>query len=141
MVDLGLGEYITQVPSTRYPVYTRGNAGEVWPEVAYPLTITLTRKAGEIASAQAAINAGVITPKDIKDGPTCFGGVFAGYMYLNLSFGRMIAIRTPGTTIEKVMPLTTDQNMRLQNIFQTNRTKPDSEPQNLKVRMENVTYQ
>ena len=43
MVDLGLGEYITQVPSTRYPVYTRGNAGEVWPEVAYPLTITLTR--------------------------------------------------------------------------------------------------
>ena len=40
MVDLGLGEYITQVPSTRYPVYTRGNAGEVWPEVAYPLTIT-----------------------------------------------------------------------------------------------------
>ncbi len=101
MVDLGFGEYITQVPSTRYPVYTRGNAGEVWPEVAYPLTITLTRKAGEIASAQAAINAGVITPKDIKDGPTCFGGVFAGYMYLNLSFGRMIAIRTPGTTIEK----------------------------------------
>ena len=95
MVDLGLGEYITQVPSTRYPVYTRGNAGEVWPEVAYPLTITLTRKAGEIASAQAAINAGVITLKDIKDGPTCFGGVFAGYMYLNLSFGRMIAIRTP----------------------------------------------
>ena len=62
MVDLGFGEYITQVPSTRYPVYTRGNAGEVWPEVAYPLTITLTRKAGEIASAQAAINAGVITP-------------------------------------------------------------------------------
>ena len=101
MVDLGLGEYITQVPSTRYPVYTRGNAGEVWPEVAYPLTITLARKAGEIASAQAAINAGVITPKDIQDGPTCFGGVFAGYMYLNLSFGRMIAIRTPGTTIEK----------------------------------------
>ena len=65
MVDLGFGEYITQVPSTRYPVYTRGNAGEVWPEVAYPLTITLTRKAGEIASAQAAINAGVITPKEI----------------------------------------------------------------------------
>ena len=72
MVDLGLGEYITQVPSTRYPVYTRGNAGEVWPEVAYPLTITLTRKAGEIASAQAAINAGVITPKDIQRWPHLF---------------------------------------------------------------------
>jgi len=101
MVDFGLGEYITQHPSKRYPIYTRGNAGEVWPEVAYPLTITLTRIVGEEASARAAINAGVISRKDILEGPSCFGGVFAGYMYLNLSFGRMIAVRTPGTTIEK----------------------------------------
>ncbi|MDG1846407.1 MAG: PEP-utilizing enzyme [Acidimicrobiales bacterium] len=101
MADFGLGEYITQYPSKRYPIYTRGNAGEVWPEVAYPLTITLNRIVGEEASARAAINAGVITQKDITEGPTCFGGVFAGYMYLNLSFGRMIATRTPGTTIEK----------------------------------------
>ena len=101
MVDFGLGEYITQYPSKRYPIYTRGNAGEVWPEVAYPLTITLTRVVGEQAAAKAAIKAGVISPKDILEGPSCFGGVFAGYMYLNLSFGRMIAVRTPGTTIEK----------------------------------------
>ena len=101
MIDFGLGEYITQYPSKRYPIYTRGNAGEVWPEVAYPLTITLTRIVGEEASARAAINAGVISKKDILEGPSCFGGVFAGYMYLNLSFGRMIAVRTPGTTIEK----------------------------------------
>jgi len=101
MVDFGLGEYITQKPSKRYPIYTRGNAGEVWPEVAYPLTISLTNFVGEEASARAAINAGVISRKDILDGPSCFGGVFAGYMYLNLSFGRMIAVRTPGTTIEK----------------------------------------
>ena len=68
MEELGIGEYITQTPSKRYPIYTRGNAGEVWPEVAYPLTITLTRVAGEIASAKAAINAGVISEKDIKEG-------------------------------------------------------------------------
>tara|TARA_B100000945_G_scaffold99223_1_gene77804 strand:- start:109 stop:1878 length:1770 start_codon:yes stop_codon:yes gene_type:complete len=101
MMDFGLGEYITQKPSKRYPIYTRGNAGEVWPEVAYPLTITLTNFAGVEATARAAIKAGVITQKDILEGPSCFGGVFAGYMYLNLSFGRMIAVRTPGTTIEK----------------------------------------
>ena len=101
MMDFGLGEYITQKPSKRYPIYTRGNAGEVWPEVAYPLTITLTNFAGVEATANAAIKAGVITSEDILEGPSCFGGVFAGYMYLNLSFGRMIAVRTPGTTIEK----------------------------------------
>ena len=101
MMDFGFGEYITQKPSKRYPIYTRGNAGEVWPEVAYPLTITLTNYAGVEATAKAAIKAGVITSEDILEGPSCFGGVFAGYMYLNLSFGRMIAVRTPGTTIEK----------------------------------------
>ena len=60
MMDFGLGEYITQKPSNRYPIYTRGNAGEVWPEVAYPLTITLTNYAGVEATARAAIKAGEI---------------------------------------------------------------------------------
>ena len=100
MVDLGLGEYITQVPSNRYPVYTRGNAGEVWPEVAYPLTITLTRKAGEIASAQAAINAGVITQKDIKDGPTCFGCLRRLHVP-EFIFWKNDSYPNAGTTIEK----------------------------------------
>ena len=56
MMDFGLGEYITQKPSKRYPIYTRGNAGEVWPEVAYPLTITLTNFAGVEATARAAVS-------------------------------------------------------------------------------------
>ena len=88
MVDLGLGEYITQVPSTRYPVYTSGNAGEVWPEVAYPLTITLTRKAGEIASAQAAINAGIPISKPAHIvNQVCGSGlraVISGYQSIKL---------------------------------------------------------
>ena len=49
MVDLGVGAYLSERPSKRYPIYTRGNAGEVWPEVAYPLTISLSRHVGHSA--------------------------------------------------------------------------------------------
>ena len=136
-----VGEYITQKPSKRYPIYTRGNAGEVWPEVAYPLTITLTNYAGVEATARAAIEAGVITSKDILEGPSCFGGVFAGYMYLNLSFGRMIAVRTPGTTIEKAMQRITVPNSKPQNILLTKTTKSSSKPKDHPNRMENAKYQ
>ena len=43
LVDLGVGPYVNEQVSSRFPVYTRGNAGEVWPEVVYPLSISLTR--------------------------------------------------------------------------------------------------
>ena len=101
MVDVGVGQYLSEVPSRRFPVYTRGNAGEVWPEVAYPLTISLSRSVGDDLYAGPTLATGLIEPADIVDGPTCFGGVFAGYMYLNVSVNRVVAIRSPGITIEQ----------------------------------------
>lgn len=44
IVDLGVGTYLSDEPSQRYPVYTRGNAGEVWPEGVYPLSFALARR-------------------------------------------------------------------------------------------------
>ena len=34
------GRYLGTDPSKRFPIYTRGNAGEVFPEVQYPLSFT-----------------------------------------------------------------------------------------------------
>ena len=101
MVDLGVGTYLSERPSKRYPIYTRGNAGEVWPEVAYPLTISLSRGTGEDSFVDAVLNTGVLDDSDVAEGPTCFGGVFGGYMYINVSVNRVIAIRMPGVTIEQ----------------------------------------
>ena len=99
-VDLGIGTYISETPSERFPIYTRGNAGEVWPEVAYPLTISLSRSAGDEPISKAILETGLVREKDISDGVTSFGGCYGGYMYINLSMNRMIAVRTPGVTIE-----------------------------------------
>jgi rifampicin phosphotransferase len=101
MVDVGVGEYLSDVPSSRFPVYTRGNAGEVWPEVAYPLTVSLSRAVGEDLYTAPTLATGLIEPADIVEGPVCFGGVFGGYMYLDVSINRVVAIRSPGITIEQ----------------------------------------
>lgn len=101
MVDVGVGQYLSEAPSRRFPVYTRGNAGEVWPEVAYPLTVSLSRSVGADLYAGPTLATGLIEPADIIEGPTCFGGVFAGHMYLNVSVNRVVALRSPGITIEQ----------------------------------------
>ncbi len=101
LVDLGVGSYLSERPSRRFPVYTRGNAGEVYPEVAYPLSVGLSRSAGDGAVVRALLSGGVLTASDVEEGYTCFGGVFGGYMYLNVSLNRVIATRLPGVTIEQ----------------------------------------
>ena len=101
MVDLGVGTYLSERPSERYPIYTRGNAGEVWPEVTYPLSISLSRGAGDEPFTRSVLASGVLNAADIEEGPTCFGGVFGGYMYLNVSINRVMAIRLPGVSIEQ----------------------------------------
>ena len=100
MVDLGVGPYVHEKTSTRFPLYTRGNAGEVWPEVAYPLSISLTRTFDDPVTA-AMLQTGVVHESDVIEGSGCAAGAFGGYMYLNLSLSRVIAVRSPGVSIEE----------------------------------------
>lgn len=100
LVDLGVGPYIHETTSKRFPVYTRGNAGEVWPEVAYPLSISLTRTFDDPLAA-AMLQTGLVTDDELNEDSGCTGGVFGGYMYLNLSLSRVLAVRSPGVSIEE----------------------------------------
>ena len=100
-VDLGVGTYISETPNDRYPIYTRGNAGEVWPEVAYPLTISLTRTVGDEPISEAVLATGLMTRDEVGAGTTAFGGCYGGYMYINLSMNRVLAVRTPGVTVDE----------------------------------------
>lgn len=99
MVDVGLGEYVSEVPSSRFPVYTRGNAGEVWPEVVYPLSISMARSLPD-AFGTMAFRTGMVTEEEAAGSRTSFYGVFGGYVYLNLSFTRTVAVRSLGVSIE-----------------------------------------
>jgi rifampicin phosphotransferase len=101
-VDIAGGKYVGQTPSKRFPIYTRGNAGEVYPEVMYPLTFsTSVRDTGQ-AGTRALLQVGVIGPEEVAGEDTAVIAVLGGYAYLNLSAVRLAATRTPGQTVADV---------------------------------------
>ena len=88
-------------PSPKYPIYTRGNVGEVFPEAVAPLSWTL----GGIPSADpgwkdALVRFGAFTEDEFEPDNLNPLGVFGGYAYLNVSIARIFAVRTPGLTPE-----------------------------------------
>jgi pyruvate,water dikinase len=87
-------------PDRRFPIYTRGNVGEVFPDVVTPLTWSALGDAAEMGWRDAFAQFGVLRPDDFGDAPMGILGVFAGYCYLNASYIRVFAVRTPGLTTE-----------------------------------------
>ena len=99
LVDFGIGPYVHGRASHRFPVYTRGNVGEVYPQPVFPLTASMVRAiAGDPARA-FLLSTGMVTRRECDEDADVFMGVFAGYAYLNLSITRVIAIRTPGMSM------------------------------------------
>jgi rifampicin phosphotransferase len=83
-------------PSVRFPIYTRGNAGEVFPNVVTPLSGSLFAEAAVAGQTTALMGLGFVVPRDVDDGTMALSGVFGGYLYLNLSVGRLAGARSPG---------------------------------------------
>lgn len=90
-------------PSTRYPIYTRANVGEVFPDPVTPLsaTIGITDNA-EPGWRDAFDRFGVIEPSEYDPDNNEIIGVFGGYCYLNVSLSRIVGVRTPGLTPEMI---------------------------------------
>ncbi|MGB8857635.1 MAG: PEP-utilizing enzyme [Ilumatobacteraceae bacterium] len=93
-------------PSRKFPLYTRGNAGEVFPNVVSPLTGSLFAQPSVRAQTAMFKDMGVILRRDLEDGLAALSGTFGGYLYLNLSIGRLFGARAVGMT-----PADVDQQM------------------------------
>lgn len=90
-------------PSARWPLYTRGNVGEVFPEVVLPLTWTLYGKAAEDGWRDAFRDLGLLRPGDIDANESMtILGVFGGYCYINASYVRLLGVRAPGGTVDAI---------------------------------------
>ena len=99
LVDFGLGPYVHGTPSRRFPVYTRGNAGEVYPQPVFPLTASMVRGLAADPARDFFRSTGMVTAAECDEDADVFMGVFGGYTYLNLSVTRVVAIRTPGRSL------------------------------------------
>jgi rifampicin phosphotransferase len=86
----------------RWPINTRGNIGEVFPEVLTPLSYTLGVIAAEAGWRDAYREIGILRKGDFKSANPVIIGLYAGYGYLNVSYLRMIGVRAPGSSPEAI---------------------------------------
>ncbi len=90
------------VPSSRWPIYTRGNVGEVYPDVVLPLEWELGGPGSERGWRRGAETIGFLTPSDYGPGDYVLIGVFGGYAYFNASLMRLLGVRTPGLGVDVI---------------------------------------
>ncbi len=90
-------------PSTRYPIYTRGNVGEVFPDPVAPLSATLAiTPYAEPGWRDAFERSGVFRHDEFDPDRNEIIGIFGGYCYLNVSITRIMGVRLPGLTPEMI---------------------------------------
>jgi pyruvate,water dikinase len=87
--------------SARWPLYTRGNVGEVFPDVVTPLNWTLLGSSVEESWREAWREFGIVAPGDF-DKERVIVCIAGGYCYLNMSYIRLLGVRVPGSSVKAV---------------------------------------
>jgi rifampicin phosphotransferase len=89
--------YVTDTTlSERFPIYTRANVGEVFPDPVTPLTSDTTLWFAELGWRDAWVRMGAFEADEFPDAEYCQLGVQGGYCYLNASLIRLFGERAPG---------------------------------------------
>lgn len=86
----------------RWPINTRGNIGEVFPEVLTPMSYELGVLAAEAGWRDAYRELGILRKGDFANDDPVIIGLYGGYGYLNVSYLRMIGVRAPGSSPEAI---------------------------------------
>ncbi|HWH29538.1 MAG TPA: PEP-utilizing enzyme [Mycobacteriales bacterium] len=101
MVDISRPWVVDSPLSTRYPVYTRANVGEVTPDVATPLFWSqIGGTPSEGIWKQALADFGAFDLDEFRSDAIDIQGMLHGYVYLNLSNLRVFGARMPGASPE-----------------------------------------
>jgi len=89
------------VPSTRFPLYTRANVGEVFPDPVFPFTRTVALHSGaEMGWRDAWVRMGAFDEDEFRPDDMDVLGVSGGYCYLNASIIRLFGERAPGLSAQ-----------------------------------------
>lgn len=84
-------------PSTRFPLYTRANVGEVFPDPVFPYSRSALLFIGaELGWRDAWVRMGAFDYDEFRPDDMDVIGVFGGYCYLNASIIRLFGERAPG---------------------------------------------
>ena len=84
-------------PSPRFPLYTRANVGEVFPDPVFPFTRSVMMFSGaELGWRDAWARMGAFDPDEFRPDTMDTLGIAGGYCYLNASVIRLFGERAPG---------------------------------------------
>ncbi len=91
-------------PNRIYTLWSRGNAGEIYPDPISPLSGTsVFLTAGELGYQDAMVQGGTMDYEELDKGTANnIMASFGGYLYLNMSISRLFGVRCPGMTPEMV---------------------------------------
>lgn len=89
-------------PSTKFPLYTRANSGEIMPNPCSPIGWDLVWGSGGVASgwADGCHRFGTFGPEETDPDKPDYVGCMGGYVYLNASLIRLVGERSPGMSAE-----------------------------------------
>ncbi len=102
------GYFVGTQPSKRYPIWTRANVGEVFPDPVRMSTFYFAFQdedgilMSELAFRDAYVSMGAFSYDEFDPDNCEFLGVFGGYTYLNASIGRVFGARAPGIDVDTV---------------------------------------
>jgi pyruvate,water dikinase len=82
--------------SARFPIYTRANVGEVFPDPVAPATRAPLMWESELGWRDAYVRMGAFEADEFPADEFCILGVAGGYCYLNASVMRLFGERAPG---------------------------------------------
>src|SRR6266480_3931577 len=95
---------LNDTPSKVFPLYSRANVGEVFPDPISPLNATTGFLANLEPGWRAAYVACQVWGDDIYDAAVEHNPVacFGGYLFINMSLMRLLGVRVPGFSPEAV---------------------------------------
>jgi pyruvate,water dikinase len=90
------------VPSATFPLYSRGNMGEAFPNVISPMTGSLMLDASTRAQTRWFVETGALSKEQVDDPANAMFVQFHGYLYANASLARIAAVRAPGVGVDDI---------------------------------------
>jgi phosphohistidine swiveling domain-containing protein len=88
--------------SARFPLYTRANVGEVFPDPVTPATRSPLLWESELGWRDAYVRMGAFEHDEFPPDEFCILGVAGGYCYLNASVMRLFGERAPGLSWQAI---------------------------------------
>ncbi|WP_323670918.1 PEP-utilizing enzyme [Candidatus Poriferisodalis multihospitum] len=108
LTDRSGGYFVGTKPSERYPIWTRANVGEVFPDPVRMSTFDFAFqnddgiRISEWGFRDAYVEMGAFDYDEFDPDNCVFLGVFGGYTYLNAAVGRVFGARAPGIDVDTV---------------------------------------